>query len=107
VGTWTGVPFFCAALTSESFIAESVAPKSTVFAVVVNCPPGPVGLAVTAFPRRGELDAATGPSELPGTDGLYEIDHQVVSLLDPAVLLTAERIGRREFGNDATHIEVG
>ena len=81
--------------------------KSTVFAVVVNCPPGPVGLAVTAFPRRGELDAATGPSELPGTDGLYEIDHQVVSLLDPAVLLTAERIGGREFGNDATHIEVG
>jgi chemotaxis signal transduction protein len=81
--------------------------KSTVFAVVVNCPPGPVGLAVTAFPRRGELDAATGSSELPGTDGLYEIDYQAVSLLDPAALLTADRIGGREFRNDAAHIEVG
>lgn len=81
--------------------------KATAFAVVVNCPQGPVGLAVTGFPQRGTLDDRSGPSELPGTAGLYEVDDHVVSLLDPAVLLTPERIGGRDFGIDAAHIEVG
>jgi hypothetical protein len=39
------VPFFAAALTSSSFIAASVAPKSTVFAVNWAIPPpDPIGL---------------------------------------------------------------
>ena len=39
VGMWTGSPFFLAAATSSSSIAESVAPKSTVPAVNCAMPP--------------------------------------------------------------------
>jgi chemotaxis signal transduction protein len=66
---------------------------TTAFAVVVNCPQGPAGLAVTGFPRRAVLDAVVGGSELPGTSGLYRVAHEVATLLDPAELLTPEHIG--------------
>lgn len=80
--------------------------KSTVFVVVVDCPQGIAGLAVTGFPLRGVLDTPTGPSELPGTAGLFEVDGQVVSLLDPSILLTAERLGGREPRRDVAAVEV-
>lgn len=75
--------------------------QSALFAVVVNCPQGPIGLAVTGFPQRGVLDAPVGPSELAGTNGLYRLDQRVVALLDPAVLLAADRITGRERGTDS------
>jgi chemotaxis signal transduction protein len=62
------------------------------YAVVVDCPQGLAGLAVTEFPQRGVLESATAPSELPATDGLYRVGDQVVALLDPAELLTSDRL---------------
>jgi purine-binding chemotaxis protein CheW len=67
--------------------------EATEFAVVVNCPQGPVGLAATGFPQRAVLETSVGPSELPGTTGLYQVDQRVTALLDPAALLTLERVG--------------
>lgn len=81
--------------------------RATTFAVVVNCPQGPAGLAVTDLPERGVLGEGTSSSRLSGTVGLYEVGDRVVSLLDPAVLLSPDRIGGRGFGIDAAHIEVG
>lgn len=77
------------------------------FAVVVNCPEGPIGLAVTDFPQRGVLDTPVGPSELPGTSGLYRLDQRVAALLDPAVLLTAERITGPELRIDSPTVGAG
>jgi chemotaxis signal transduction protein len=81
--------------------------ESTAFAVVVNCPQGPAGLATTGFPQRGVLDASIGPSELPGTAGLYQLAHRVAVLLDPAALLTPERVGGPEFRSDLATIGEG
>jgi chemotaxis signal transduction protein len=79
----------------------------TAFAVVVNCPQGPAGLATTRLPERGVLDTPVGESELPGTGGLYRMDQRVAVLLDPASLLTPERVGGQEFRNDLAPIAVG
>jgi purine-binding chemotaxis protein CheW len=66
------------------------------FAVVVNFSQGPAGLAATAFPERGLLDAPAGPSELPGTAGLYRIGQRVALLLDVEAMMTPERLGAVE-----------
>lgn len=63
------------------------------FAVVVNTPQGPAGLATTGTPERVVLDTATAASELPGTTGAFHVDGRIVVLIDPAVLLGAERLG--------------
>jgi hypothetical protein len=63
------------------------------FAVVVNWDQGPTGLAVTGFPLRQELDSSTGPSDLPGTIGLFQVGARIAALLDPAALLAPERLG--------------
>lgn len=65
-------------------------------AVVVDCPQGLAGLATTGLPQRHELDAPTGPSELPGTSGQYRVAERVVTLLDPAVLLSPQRISGQD-----------
>ena len=80
---------------------------TTAYAVVVNCPQGPAGLATTGIPERGVLDRPVGESELPGTSGLYRMDQRVAVLLDPASLLTPERVGGQEFRNDLASIAVG
>jgi chemotaxis signal transduction protein len=80
---------------------------TTAFAVVVNCPQGPAGLATTGLPERGVLDMPVGESELPGTSGLYRMDQRVAVLLDPASLLTPEHIGGSEFRTDLAAIAVG
>jgi chemotaxis signal transduction protein len=81
--------------------------ETTAFAVVLNCPQGLVGLATTGFPQRRELGAPTGPSELPGTTGLYQLDQEVAALLDPAALLTPERVGGPESRSDPATIGAG
>jgi hypothetical protein len=80
---------------------------TTAFAVVVDCPRGPVGLATTGIPERGVLDQPVGESELPGTSGLYHMDGRVVVLINPASLLTPERVGGAEFRNDLASFAVG
>jgi purine-binding chemotaxis protein CheW len=73
---------------------------TTAFAVVVDCQQGPAGLAATDFPQRCLLDSSIGPSELPCTVGLYQLDDRVAALLDPAALLAPERVGGLEFRGD-------
>jgi purine-binding chemotaxis protein CheW len=80
---------------------------TTAFAVVVDCPQGPVGLATTGIPERGVLDQPVGESELPGTSGLYQMDGRVVVLINPASLLTPERVGGAECRNDLASFAVG
>ena len=79
---------------------------ATAFAVVVSCPQGPVGLAATGFPQRAVLDTSIGPSELPGTTGLYQVDQRVFALLDPAALLAPERIGGQAFRSELATVGV-
>ncbi|MEC5150065.1 chemotaxis protein CheW [Cryobacterium sp. GrIS_2_6] len=64
------------------------------FAVILQTGHGPVGLSVTALPQRVALGTAIGPSDLPGTAGVYRVDKRVAVLLDPDVLLSAARTGR-------------
>jgi chemotaxis signal transduction protein len=66
------------------------------FAVVVNWDQGPTGLAVTAFPHRVELETPTGPSDLPGTLGLFQVGERIAALLDPVALLAPDRLGGAE-----------
>jgi purine-binding chemotaxis protein CheW len=80
--------------------------EPTAFVVVVDCPQGPVGLAATGFPQRAVLAASIGPSELPGTTGLYQVDQRVAALLDPAALLTPERVGGQGSPSDLAAVEV-
>jgi len=75
--------------------------EAVAFAVVVACPEGLAGLATTGLPRREVLEAHTGPSELPGTTGLYRVGTEVVALLDPAILLQPERIR----GHSIEHVD--
>jgi chemotaxis signal transduction protein len=64
------------------------------FAAVVETEYGLAGLAATDLPQRARLTTPTGPSELAGTNGVYEIDRRVVVLLDPEALLTPQRLER-------------
>jgi len=75
--------------------------EAAAFAVVVGCPEGLAGLATVGLPRRVVLDSPTGPSELPGTTGLYRVGTEVVALLDPSVLLQPERIRGHSIEHDA------
>jgi CheW-like protein len=61
---------------------------SPAFAAVLDTGQEPVGLATSGLPQRAVLGAPTGPSELPGTAGTYQLARSVVVLLDPAVLLS-------------------
>lgn len=76
------------------------------FAVVVNWDQGPTGLAVTGFPHPAQLDKSTGPSDLPGTIGLFQVGEQIATLLDPAALLMPERLGGVEIRVDPGHVGV-
>jgi purine-binding chemotaxis protein CheW len=79
---------------------------SAAFAVVVNSPEGPAGLAATGFPQRGVLDQPVGESELPGTNGQFQVDQHVAVLLDPVSLLTPEPVGGQEFRADQASFAV-
>jgi purine-binding chemotaxis protein CheW len=80
--------------------------SSAAFAVVVNSPEGPAGMAATGFPQRGVLDEPAGESELPGTNGQFHVDQRVAVLLDPISLLTPERAGDQELRPEQTPIAV-
>ena len=63
------------------------------YAVVLNTAYGPVALAASGLPERVVLDAPTGPSELPGTAGVYLVGDRIAALLDPAILLSVNHLG--------------
>jgi purine-binding chemotaxis protein CheW len=69
----------------------AVAPAA--FALVLQSPHGLFGLTATDIPRRAVLGSPTGQSELPGTAGTYQLDRQIVVLLDPEVLLASKELG--------------
>lgn len=81
--------------------------ETTAFAAVVNSSQGLVGLATTGLPRRQMLDAPIGPSALPGTTELYRVGTQVAALLDPAALLSPERVRDPGLRLDPTSIGDG
>jgi purine-binding chemotaxis protein CheW len=56
------------------------------FAVVVDTPFGPAGLAVTGMPASAVLGEPVGPSESPSALGAYACGEAVVTLLDVNVL---------------------
>ncbi|WP_454856477.1 chemotaxis protein CheW [Promicromonospora soli] len=66
--------------------------ETAAFAVVVNGAHGLAALATTGAPERRMLDTPAGPSDLPGTTGLYQVGPQASALLDPAALLSPERV---------------
>lgn len=66
--------------------------EAAAFAVVVTGARGPAALATTGLPRRRTLDTPIGTSDLPGATGLYRVGPQAAALLDPAVLLSPERV---------------
>jgi chemotaxis signal transduction protein len=71
---------------------------STPFAVVLNTPHGPVGLTASALPERGVLDSPAGPSQLPGSSGMFRFGPRVAVLLNPAALLTVDNLGGHGLG---------
>jgi len=79
--------------------------ETPAFAIVVGGTDGLAGLATTAVPRREMLGEPAAPSELAGTTGQYRVGQEVATLLDPAVLLSPERIsghGFRDLAGDGT-----
>ena len=68
---------------------------TTRYVVVVATAQGQAGLATSGLPRRVVLDTPVGPSELPGTTGLFRVGRLVASLLDPSALLSSEQIRGR------------
>ncbi|WP_111765001.1 chemotaxis protein CheW [Nakamurella deserti] len=85
------VPLFDTAALLGVGRADPV-PGAAPFAAVVETADGLAGLAASALPWRSELGAASGPSERPGTAGVHRDGDRVVVLLDPAALLTPERL---------------
>jgi chemotaxis signal transduction protein len=66
------------------------------FVAVMQTPDGLAGLAATGLPQRALLETATGPSEIPGTNGVYRLGRRVAVLLDLAALLTPDRLRGRD-----------
>lgn len=77
------------------------------FALVLQSRHGLTGLVATAFPQRAVLGAPIGPSELPGTAGSYQFQHQVAVLLDPDALFASERLGKADTREGAITSGVG
>ncbi|MCU1658360.1 MAG: chemotaxis protein CheW [Pseudonocardiales bacterium] len=67
--------------------------KAIAFCIVLNSERGPAALATTGLPHRGSLEDSSGPSELPGTTGVYNVGGRAVVLLDVESLLAADRLG--------------
>jgi chemotaxis signal transduction protein len=61
--------------------------SEALFVVVLQTQLGPVGLSVTAFPKRALLATALAPSELSCTAGSFRVGDQVAVLLDVEALL--------------------
>jgi len=67
--------------------------RSTPFALVVETPMGPAGLAATDVPESVELGPAIGRAETPGTTTSHSFGLRIAALLDLEALLAPARIG--------------
>jgi purine-binding chemotaxis protein CheW len=63
------------------------------FAAVVRTSRGPAGLGTSGLPESILLGEAIGPSESPGTSGLYAVDKRLATLIDVDALLAPARTG--------------
>jgi purine-binding chemotaxis protein CheW len=61
-------------------------PAACPFAVVVQTPDGPAGLAVTGMPEPAELAWLVGPTRARGTVGAYAAGERIAVMLDPPAL---------------------
>jgi purine-binding chemotaxis protein CheW len=61
-------------------------PTDSPFAVVVQSPRGPAGLAVTGMPEPAELAWLVGPTRARGTVGAYAAGERIAVMLDPLAL---------------------
>ena len=61
-------------------------PADCPFAVVVQTPGGPAGLAVTGMPEPAELAWLVGPTRARGTVGAYAAGERIAVMLDPPAL---------------------
>jgi chemotaxis signal transduction protein len=77
--------------------------ETPAFAIVVDGADGLAGLATTGVPRREPLGAPVAASELTGTTGQYRVGQEVATLLDPAALLSPDRISGHEHPDPAGH----
>jgi purine-binding chemotaxis protein CheW len=66
----------------------------TPVAVVVNTSVGPAALVVSGLPRFVILGGEVGPSELPGTLGVYAVDEGVAVMLDVEAMLMPQQSPR-------------
>ena len=65
---------------------------STTYAVVVETPDGPAGLAASGLPSVAELGESMPAGETPAAIGTYAVNGGLAVLLDIGVLLSTERI---------------
>jgi purine-binding chemotaxis protein CheW len=63
------------------------------FAAVIRTSLGTAGLGASSWPESVLLDEPMGPSESPGTLGLYAVGRRLAALIDIDGLLTPARIG--------------
>ncbi|HZC74037.1 MAG TPA: chemotaxis protein CheW [Jatrophihabitans sp.] len=63
------------------------------YAVVVETPDGPAGIAASGFPSRAVLGEAAGGAELPAATASYLLDGRVAVLIDVPTLLASDRLG--------------
>ena len=63
------------------------------FAVVVESIFGPAAIAASTVPETVSLSEPIGPSETPGTSGLYAVGTRIVTFLDLDALIAPDRIG--------------
>jgi purine-binding chemotaxis protein CheW len=61
-------------------------PADCPFAVVVQTPRGPAGLAATGMPEPAELAWLVGPTRARGTAGAYAAGERIAVMLDPPAL---------------------
>jgi purine-binding chemotaxis protein CheW len=66
--------------------------EASVFVAVIRTPLGLAGLAASAMPESVVLDETIGPSESPGTAGLFAAGDRLAVLIDIDELLTPARI---------------
>ncbi|MBV9659548.1 MAG: chemotaxis protein CheW [Acidimicrobiales bacterium] len=66
---------------------------SSSFAIVVESPLGPAGLAASGVPEAVRFAGPGAESETPGTALSYALGHRIVTLLDLQMLLEPDSVG--------------
>lgn len=75
--------------------------RDSAFAVVVRCWEHDAALMVPAIPTMARLGAAVQPSETTGTSGTYLAGDQLVTMIDPELLLGHAGLGAEQHRQTA------